>query len=246
VCLLNAATVKLYLKDGTYQLVREYSVDGERVKFFSSDRGEWEEMPASLVDLEKTQREIRMHEEAAREDAATVDAEEKAEKEARHEADRVPKEEGAYIIEGEKVLPMKVGESKIVTDKKRAILKRLSPLPMVTGKATLELDGPRSQTGTANRAPEFYIRLSAEERFGIVHLTPHKGNRVVEKLTILPVVNETTEEPEIIEVFRKQVGDLVYKIWPTKDLAPGEYAVVEYTDGKVNMQVWDFFVAPGK
>jgi len=32
----------------------------------------------------------------------------------------------------------------------------------------------------------------------------------------------------------------LYKIWPTKPLEPGEYAVVEYTDGKVNIQVWDF------
>jgi hypothetical protein len=49
-----AANIKLYLKDGTYQLVREYLVLSDRVKFYSSDRADWEEMPLVLVDLKKT------------------------------------------------------------------------------------------------------------------------------------------------------------------------------------------------
>ena len=91
--------------------------------------------------------------------------------------------------------------------------------------------------------PEFYIRLSAEERFGILRMSEHKGNRVVEKLTILPVVKEIVEEPEIVPTFQHQVGEGLYKIWPEKPLAAGEYAVVEYTEGKVNMQVWDFAIS---
>ena len=244
--ILCAATVKLYLKDGTYQLVREYKVDGDRLRFYSTDRDEWEEMPVALVDLDRTEKEIKMREDAARQDAKTIDAEEKAEKEARREGEKVPMEPGVYLVDGDKLVAIKVGESKVVTDKKRSVLKVMSPLPIVTGKATLELDGLHSSNGTANREPEFYIRLSDEERFGLIRLRAHKGNRVVEKLTIIPVSKETMEEPEIVETFRKQVSDMVYKLWPTKPLEPGEYAVVEYTEGKVNMQVWDFFIAPGK
>ena len=244
-CLLSAANIKLFLKDGTYQLAREYKVEGDRVSFLSVDRGEWEELPLSLVDLAKTQALIKEREDAAREEALTIKEEEKALKEARREVLRVPKEEGVYLVDGDKVTPVKVGESKIVTNKRRSILKALSPLPMVTGKATVELDGPHAPTGTSNREPEFYIRLSADERFGIIRMGEHKSNRVVEKLTIIPVTKETVEEPDLVETFRKQVGDQVYKIWPAKPLEPGEYAVVEYTEGKVNIQVWDFFVAPG-
>jgi hypothetical protein len=243
--LLSAANIKLFLKDGTYQLAREYKVEGDRLSYFSVDRGEWEEIPLSLVDLEKTQALIKQREEEAREEAVSIKEEEKALKEAAREVRRVPKEEGVYLVDGDKVTPVKVGESKIVTNKRRSVLKALSPLPMVTGKATVELDGPHSPTGTANREPEFYIRLSTDERFGIIRMGEHKGNRVVEKLTIIPVTKETVEEPDLVETFRKQVGDQVYKIWPAKPLEPGEYAVVEYTEGKVNMQVWDFFVAPG-
>ena len=244
-CLLSAANVKLYLKDGTYQLVREYKVENDRVRLLSTDRGEWEEIPVELVDLEKTQAEIKRHEESVREEAAASAAEDKAERDARKEVEQIPATEGVYLIEGGKLIPVKPGESKIVTDKKRSVLKVLSPIPLVSGKATLELDGPHAPAGTANREPEFYIRLSAEERFGIVRMSEHKGNRVVEKLTIVPVSKETVEEPDLVATFRKQVADGLFKIWPEKPLEPGEYAVVEYTDGKVNMQVWDFFVAPG-
>ena len=128
---------------------------------------------------------------------------------------------------------------------RRSVLKGISPVPLVPGKATLELDGPHSAQGTPNRSPQFYIRLSDEERFGIVRLGEHKGNRVVEKLTIQPVVNETTQEPDLVEVFRQQVADGLFKIWPQKPLEPGEYAVVQYSMEKVDMQVWDFFIAPG-
>ena len=120
----------------------------------------------------------------------------------------------------------------MVNNKRRSILKAISPVPLVPGKATLELDGPHSSQGTANRSPEFYIRLSEEERFGIVRLGEHKGNRVVEKLTIEPVIKETAQEPDLVEVFRQQVADGLFKIWPQKPLDPGEYAVVQYSDGE--------------
>jgi hypothetical protein len=244
VCLLGA-TIKLYLKDGTYQLVREYQVEGERVRFYSTDRYDWEEMPLDLVDLKKTQAEVQAREEETRAVTAANAAEDKAEADARKEVEQIPKENGVYLVENEKLTPIKAAESKIVTDKKRTVLQVMSPLPLVTGKATVEVDGPHASTGTANREPEFYIRLSEDERFGIVKMGEHKGNRVVEKLTVVPITKENIEEPTFVDTFRKQEADGLFKIWPEKPMAPGEYAVVEYTEGKVNMQVWDFFIAPG-
>lgn len=243
-CVLGA-TIKLYFKDGSYQLVREYKVEGDRVNLFSTDRGEWEEVPLELVDVAKTEAEIKQRAEEHRQDAAASAAEDKAERDARKEVEQIPAQQGVYLIENEKLVPIKAAESKVVTNKGRSVLKVLSPIPLVTGKATVELDGSHATIGTANREPEFYIRLSEDERFGIVRLGEHKGNRVVEKLTIIPVTKETVEEPDLVQTFRKQVGDGLFKIWPEKPIAPGEYAVVEYTEGKVNMQVWDFFVAPG-
>lgn len=125
------------------------------------------------------------------------------------------------------------------------MLKLLSPVPLVAGKGTIELDGAHASTGTANREPEFYIRMEEDERMGIVRLGDHKGSRVVEKMTIVPVSKEVIDEPDLVDTFRKQEADGLFKIWPEKPMPPGEYAVVEYTEGKVNMRVWDFFIAPG-
>ena len=66
---------------------------------------------------------------------------------------------------------------------------------------------------------------------------------MVEDLTILPVTKQMIEQPVMVDVLTQQMTpDGLYKIWPKDPLPNGEYAVVEYTDGKLNMQVWDFEV----
>ncbi len=240
-----AAMIKLYLKDGSYQLAREYQVVGDRVKFFSTDRGEWEEIPLDLVDLKKTEKEIKELKEEIREETKADAEEEKAERAAAREIAKVPMEPGAYYAPGNGAIqPMKLGEAKVNDNKRRSVLKVLSPVPMVSGKATLEMDGLHSPLVLNNPMPEFYLRMSDEERFGILKMAPpHKGNRVVEKITIVPVTKESVEEPDMVPTFHSQAGEGMYKIWPQKPLEPGEYAVVEYTEGKVNMQIWDFAIS---
>jgi hypothetical protein len=49
-----------------------------------------------------------------------------------------------------------------------------------------------------------------------------------------------------VATFKRQFGDQLFKIWPEKPLEGGEYALLEYTDGKVNPRVWDFTVGPAR
>jgi len=241
--LLAAANFKLYMKDGDYHLVREYKVEGDRISFYSVERRDWEEVPVDLVDLSRTKRELQEKATEERESAKLIDEEEKAERAAAAEVARVPQGFGVFYVAGNEVKPVPVAESKLNNNKRRSILAAISPIPMITGKATLEIDGAASAFVVNEELPEFYIRLSQPERFGIIKLPPGaKDARVAAKITIIPVSKEMVEEREEIEIFRRQVGDELYKIWPMQPLAPGEYAAVQFTEGKVNMQVWDFSV----
>ena len=238
------ATIRLYLKDGTYQLAREYQVLSDRVRFYSTERDQWEEIPLDLIDLDRTKKEVAAREEEVKEDARENAAEDAAEREAAKQIQLVPPNPGVYYIHGGKLDSLKVADQKIVGNKRRTALKVLSPLPLA-GKQTVELDGDAAAVRVSEKRPEFYFRLSDDERFGIVKLTPTRRNsRVVEEVEMVPVSKEVIEKHDDVAVFKKQEGDLLFKIWPEGDLAPGEYALVEYTDGKMNMQVWDFGVGP--
>jgi len=240
------ANVRLYLTDGTFHIVREYQVNGDRVRFYSVERSEWEEVPLSLVDLKRTEGEQKERDETLRKQTAEMAAEEKFEREQADERARVPQETGVFLVDGKELRVLKPAESKVVSKKSRSILKVLAPIPIVSGKSTVELDGEHSANITSADRPEFYIRLTNEERFSIVKMAPKKGVRVVQSWEIVPVTKEMIETQQDVEIFRKQVESGLYKIWPMQPLEPGEYAVVEYTAGKGNIQTWDFACRPAK
>jgi hypothetical protein len=196
-----------------------------------------------MVDLDRTKKEAKQHEEDLKADAKAQAEEDKADKLAARQVEEIPPQPGVYYIRDNKLEPIKVAESKVVTDKRRQILKVLSPVPVVSGKATLEIDGDSSSTEITERRPEFFFRLSNTERFAMVKITStKKGSRIVENIHMIPVTKEVMQEFKEVETFKKQEGDDVYKVWPEKDLEPGEYALVEYTEGleSINTQVWDF------
>lgn len=238
--LVVAQSFRLFLKDGSHHSVREYSVNGDRVRYYSTERGDWEEIPVELVDLKRTEAERAERAASIKEEAAALAAEDKAEREQRREAARVPAEPGVYYLNGSELLAIPAAETALRTNKRRSILKRISPLPMVSGKSTLELDGEISSHAVHSPSPEFYFRLEREERFTIIKLGAKKGVRIVQTWEKIPVSEELIETHEAIEIFRQQFGDNLYKIWPQKPLEPGEYAVIEYTEGKGNTRVWDF------
>lgn len=239
-----AANTKLYLTDGTHHVVREYEVKTDRVRYYSVERGDWEEIPLELVDLKRTKAEATEREAERKDEAAALAAEDKAEREQRKEIANVPYEPGVYIVTVDQILALKQAEADVVTNKRRSLLKRISPIPVVSGKSTVEIKGETSEFVVSKDRQEFYFRLVNEERFALVKLTPQKGMRIVERWTTMPVTNEIIQEHDAVETFRHQVADNLYKIWPQSPLEPGEYALIEYTEGKANTQIWDFAYRP--
>ncbi len=239
----SAAVSRLYLKDGSYQLVREWKRDGDRVRFYSTERSDWEEVPTDLVDIRKTEAEIADKKEALAGEAKTISDEDKALHAQQQEILKIPQDPGVYTLDDAgKLTIFKLAESSYHSNKGRSVLRVAVPVPFILGKATVEVPGDHSLRLVDNDRQEFFLQLEKEERFAMIKLTPHKGVRIAERITVAPAgIDEKAEEVDEIPTFRKQLsaGGL-YKIWPEKPLPPGEYALIEYTPGKLEPRIWDF------
>ena len=238
-----AANVRLYLKDGDYQMVREYKVEGDRVRFFSTERNGWEEIPLELVDLKKTERDAAAKAAAAEEAAQAEKAEDDAIKADRKQVANVPQNIGPYFVAGEKLTLLEENKVTLEDSKSRRILQILAPAPIIAGKTTVTVEGKAAKFRIATATPEFYFRLAQEERFAIIQLDGKKNDRLVETVDVLPNEQGVVENIKLVASFKKQYGPQLHKVWPEQPLAPGEYALVEYTEGQpANLRVWEFGV----
>jgi len=244
--LLFGETFKLYLKDGDYHIVREYQVLADRIRYYSTERGQWEEIPKELVDLDKTEKERKAKDDRITAEAREEGEEEKAERDLKREIESIPVESGAYYKEGGQIKALKQAEYQVITDKKRHVLQVMTPIPIVLGKATVIIKGEHAAFTLSEDRPGFYLRLAKEERFGIIRLTPKKNERIVEDVAIVPVSKESVEERKQMDTFDQQLADGLYRVWPEKPLTPGEYALVEFSNAEdkddIEMLVWDFAI----
>src|SRR5258708_40315623 len=120
---------KLVLKDGNFQLVRDYQRNGERVRYLSAERGEWEEIPAAMVDWDATAKAAVA--EQSEEDALAkkLHAQEQAQRiETVMDVDAslqvepgvfLPPGEGMFLIDGKSVKPLEQAGSQVKTDKQQ-------------------------------------------------------------------------------------------------------------------------------
>lgn len=238
------ANQRLYLTDGTYHIVREYQVLADRVRFYSVERSQWEEIPKELVDFQRTQAvDAETKADQAREQQL-LDEETAIERRMRREAALIPSDPGVYVIDNGKAREIPLADLEMVNDRRRSFLKVITPLPMIAGRNWVELKGLHSPNVFRQPRPEFYIRLHTHQRFGFLKMTEHNGNRVVQTWELVPVSRELLETQEDLPDFRRQAGPMLYQIWPREDLEPGEYALATFAQGEGNIRAWDFSYQP--
>src|SRR5208283_1916228 len=169
---------RLILKDGNYQLVRDYQIVGDRVRYLSQERGEWEELPANLVDWDATHKWEKEHADLVEEDAspAMKEAEEldKEESQERNEQNarmplvaeglELPDEDGVFVLdtfEGTPELVELISSELSMNSKSRKGVSVLNPL--ATQKASLELQGAHAKVHLHVNDPVIYLSLGVSD-----------------------------------------------------------------------------------
>jgi hypothetical protein len=244
------ANQKLVLKDGTYQLVANYEVHGDRVRYFSVERGEWEEVPTSLVDFDATKRDV---EETKAADKKHIEEAREVEKERFYKPPdtgleiapgiHLPGDDGIFTADGKRLvrLPQSVGE--VVTDKKRAAMVLAVPLPVLKARSLVILEGPKATIRLNDPWPTFYVQSASGlgTKLELVHVKSGKGSRVLEDMDTGRGKNgKTTEARTMVSVERQKVAPNIYTLKPLKPLEAGEYALGEVVDDKLSLEVYDF------
>lgn len=116
--LAQANGYRLIMKDGSYQIITKYVVEGDRVRFFSAERDDWEEVPTNLVDWKATAKwkldnsdqtgpvVVTNPNDPGQVEAAKIDAEERAARKAELERMpfvkaglRLPDESGVWVLD---------------------------------------------------------------------------------------------------------------------------------------------------
>jgi hypothetical protein len=171
-----AANHRLILKDGTYQVVRQYQVVGDRVRYLSQERGDWEEMPSDLVDWDATRKWERDHASPSPDDVSPSmkEAEELDKEEAALRSDQkarmpeistgleLPDQDGVFVLDtfqGTPELVELVPSDLSMNQKNKHGLSTLNPL--AGQRATIELDGAHAKVHLHVNDPAIYLSLDS-------------------------------------------------------------------------------------
>ena len=160
-------------------MVRDYQIVGDRVRYLSQERGDWEELPANLVDWDATQKWEQDHADLVKEDPSPAmkeaeeidkeEADERDEQKARMpevaEGLELPDEDGVFVLDtfqGTPELVELLPTDLAMNAKTRHGVGTLNPL--AAQKASLELEGAHAKVHLHVNDPAIYLSLGAEDQ----------------------------------------------------------------------------------
>ena len=163
---------RLILKDGSYQLVTKYEVEGNRVRYLSAERNEWEEVPNDLVDWKATEAFEKDRAEGKPDPEAVELDKELAAERAAEEANsplvapglRLPDDGGVQLFDTFQGQPQLVeldqngGE---VNKNTKGNILRAAINPIASSKRTIELPGQHAKNQSHAALPSIYVNIES-------------------------------------------------------------------------------------
>lgn len=161
---------RLILKDGSYQSVTKYEVQGERVRYFSAERGEWEEVPKSLIDWDATEK-FEQGRDPGKLSPEAVELDKELETERKAEQARspqvapglhLPDEGGIFLLDTYENQPQlsELHQSGGDVDKNtKTNVLRAAINPLAGAKKTIELPEAHAKIQSHTTVPSLYINI---------------------------------------------------------------------------------------
>jgi hypothetical protein len=261
-------TKRLILKDGTYQPATKWETRGDRVRFFSAERYDWEEIPNNLIDwpaTDKWNKEREANAVSAETKEVSNELEEEKKKEEAQSPTvapgvRLPANGGVMLLDHYKGEPQLVDLAQSGTDVNKQMgrnILRAAINPIASAKQSIELDGAHAKVQAHDTMPTIFVNIdndntsskgetpvAAASRFRLIRCQVKKDVRVAGNLKVA-VTGHVSQQESFVDVESVPFSGDWVKVTPAKELAPGEYALAEMLDAKqINLYVWDFGVNP--
>jgi len=258
---------RLLLKDGSYQLATKWEVKGERVRYLSAERNEWEELPYSLVDWPATEK-------FEKDRAAGVPSPEAVELDKELAAERAAEEAktplvapGLHLPEDGSVMLLDTYENQpqlvelqqsggeLNRNRKGNIL-RATINPVAGSKQTIELGGLHAAIQAHATLPSIYVNVEQpqdasagpqqpqqpqqpEQPWDRFHIVrmKTKNGKRIVGDIKISMIGKVSQEQNLVPTTSQRLTGGWVKVTPTSALDPGEYAVVELL-GKEGMNTF--------
>jgi hypothetical protein len=248
---------RLILKDGSYQPAIKWEVKGDRVRYLSAERNEWEEVPNSMVDWPATEKYEKDRAAGYRApEAIQLDKELEAERQADeakspHVAPglRLPDDGGVVLLDSfqnqPQLVPLEQNGGELNKNRKENML-RATINPIASAKQTIELAGSHAKIQAHATVPAIYVNVEQQDQLDKATQIAEKSKpqelpwdrfRIVrlqpkqDKRIVgdikIAVYGKVSQEQKFVPSTAAKLTGGWVKVTPSSDLTPGEYAVVE-------------------
>src|SRR5579871_5046916 len=214
---------RLILKDGSYQTATKWEVQGDRVHYMSSDRYEWEDIPASLIDWDATKK-YNDSLDKPDDNVKEVSAEDEKERAAEEAASpavapglRLPESGGVFLLDqynGQPQLDELVQSGGEVNAQRAKNILRAAIDPIASAKQSIEIKGDHARVQSHVCQPELFLNVDqandaapnsaghrdldqAPDRYRIVRVDVKKDVRVLGNVNV-NMIGKTKEKENFV------------------------------------------------